>query len=387
MIGHVMAGNTKNHVAPLDRLPVKSRISGSCACSWSSLRTLRSWVIALSVLGSSHHVLAADDQARLALPQGDEDQQVRFLSPISGEVFAPGDVVPVAMYVDPAVQPVDVTVSGPGMGCSLEPTEAKLTIWRPTCSFTIENSQAGTEEFHSTLFTASQEAMRGPSVSIIVRPTDVPQALRVNSWYGYQLPQDREALESLAPVGLYADDLRRDLRESVTGTRYVSSRPEVASVDAEGYVRPVGPGIAIVTTEHLGVKAFTIIQVHDQAAQLAPEDVTEAFDIKHGIVQRIEGDEKSANAVQEVRVTNRTALPVPGPLYFVLTQWPDDAMLLEGGKTSVIQPIGSPYVQIPQPSTGLSLLPSESVVLTLPWWRREGAPISYTARVVRADTP
>lgn len=321
------------------------------------------------------------------------DLRVRIVSPAPGTIFAPGDRVSVELAADPSLQPdlCDVSVGSSGMG--FMDCATQFLRFPVHCSGVIPEEFAGpvtlTAEFYKCRGERSEESYSelysSEPVTIGVRPKESPKEIFIESFRDFQLPGDRGRTDPMRPVGIYANGLQRNLQASVAGTRYNSNRPEVATVDSEGNVQPVNPGITIVTVEHRGVKAFTIIRVDDQTRVLPPEDVTDAFDIDLGNAEGFKDQDTYANLRQEVRVKNRTSLPVPGQLLLVLTNVAPGILPVSMGKTKTILPAGSPMDHIPCPTTGGSILPNESVTVALKFWGKEGAPVSYTARIFRAD--
>lgn len=108
---------------------------------------------------------------------------------------------------------------------------------------------------------------------------------------------------------------------------------------------------------------------------------------------------------QRVFVSNTGNLPVPQPLFLVLDNLGTNATLLKAqGVSSVLAPLGSPYLEIRFPGFenrnfagfgrgfpgefGDSLLPHETAVVLLEFQDPTGAPIQYDARVLSvAPTP
>jgi hypothetical protein len=82
-----------------------------------------------------------------------------------------------------------------------------------------------------------------------------------------------------------------------------------------------------------------------------------------------------------VRIQNTGSVPVPGPLYLVLDNLSSNATLENAaGTTTVLAPLGSPYVQVNL--DGNSLAPGDSAVVQLDFTDPSLQPVSYTTRVL-----
>jgi hypothetical protein len=82
-----------------------------------------------------------------------------------------------------------------------------------------------------------------------------------------------------------------------------------------------------------------------------------------------------------VRIQNTGSVPVPGPLFLVLDELTENATLSNpAGTTSVLAPLGSPYVQVNL--DGNSLAPGDSAVVQLDFADPSLQPIGYTTRVL-----
>ena len=82
-----------------------------------------------------------------------------------------------------------------------------------------------------------------------------------------------------------------------------------------------------------------------------------------------------------VRIQNTGSVPVPGPLFLVLDNLSENATLNNAaGTTSVLAPLGSPYVQVNL--DGNSLAPGDSAVVQLNFSDPSLQPITFTTRVL-----
>ena len=225
-------------------------------------------------------------------------------------------------------------------------------------------------------------------LQILIRPKDVPRKIVPgNSRESIELPQTPDHKLTLSPRGVYADGTERDLSSPEVGTTYISSKPFVASVDANGNVTGHKPGVAVLTAEHRGVRGFTIVEINDRGHPLLPEDVTAELRVERGVIRDHPKPNSKLLFVQALRITNTGSIPVVGPLYVVLGKLPPDVKQWGMGGTEQIQPKDSPYADVPLPTTGLSLVPGESVTVQLEFLSPDAKSIQYELRVFRADQP
>jgi hypothetical protein len=93
-------------------------------------------------------------------------------------------------------------------------------------------------------------------------------------------------------------------------------------------------------------------------------------------------DPASQHLKQVVRIQNSGSTAVAGPLFLVLDNLSGNASLANAeGTTSVLAPLGSPYLTVPIAGTGL-LGPNESRTVTLEFAVTSSAPITYDTRLL-----
>jgi hypothetical protein len=86
---------------------------------------------------------------------------------------------------------------------------------------------------------------------------------------------------------------------------------------------------------------------------------------------------------QFVRVTNTGSAPAPAPLWLVLDNLsPNAALLNQDGTTSVLAPLGSPFVNIQTGEEDEVLAPYETRIVRLQFADPSGTPITYDSRVL-----
>jgi len=85
-----------------------------------------------------------------------------------------------------------------------------------------------------------------------------------------------------------------------------------------------------------------------------------------------------------VQWTNRGAVPVIGPLYFVVTSLPAGVALVGAGTTQNISPVGSPYFSFVLPD-GITLQPGDNVSQVLRFLNPGRTRIAYTSKIFRTS--
>lgn len=296
-----------------------------------------------------------------------DDARVRMISPIAGQQFAPGDKVSIVVEVAPSLRATDGNIGLAGLG-SLK--VKNFTGTRFTADFVIPDYYAGPLTILPDVWAG--ETVLGPKVTIRVRPLTPPKQLRVfNRYHHVSLPQTHP--EHLGVKGRYAKDVERDLSSSASGTTYMSSNASVVSVDREGVYTAIANGIAVITIENRGVRAFVAFVVDDPARPSPPMDLSKQVAIQRSGL-RLESNPRVVRShYQRVTITNTTALPLPGPLFLAVTGLPKGVIAYGGD--------GGGRHSLNLPDEGLGLLPGQSVTVDLEFLNQGDASIEYTAKV------
>jgi len=321
----------------------------------------RAVLLALALLGTGGSALAAT-----ASPV---DLRVHIVSPVEGQQFAPGDKVPIVGEIAPSLQATDAGVTLWGLG------GLTLTGFTGTgfeASFVIPEFYAGPLTLQPEAYAG--RVVLGATVTIKVKPRTPPVTLSVVNRNNYPSLTAQHP-ERLRVKGVYANGVERDLSSSEAGTTYTSSNPAVVAVDRDGVCRPVGRGLAVVTIENGRVREYAMFAVDDPAQPAAPIDLTAHVAIRLGSL-RVDPDPQIVyDVVQEVTITNVTALPLVGPLFLSIVDLP----------TGVL-PLGDTR-QLELPGSGLDLSPGLSVSVELRFLNQGYAPIQYTAKVYHGRAP
>jgi hypothetical protein len=145
----------------------------------------------------------------------------------------------------------------------------------------------------------------------------------------------------------------------------------------------VAPGLAVITAANGGAKDFAIFVVQDPAAPLPALDLTNSF------TRQFSGfalNRSTGFFVQTATITNSSNLPVPAPLYLVLSGLPAGVTLVnKSGITRKVQ-AGSSYVTLPLSSDGRTNAPGQSNTLSLQFLNPSRKTITYTTTIIRSST-
>lgn len=110
-----------------------------------------------------------------------------------------------------------------------------------------------------------------------------------------------------------------------------------------------------------------------------------AFPTPAGVSVTTEGpvfDNRTQHYVQVVHIANNGASPIPAPLWLALDDLTSGASLVNAdGTTTVLAPLGSPYVSVPVGGDGI-LRPHETKTIKLEFANSGGGDISYQPRVL-----
>jgi hypothetical protein len=189
------------------------------------------------------------------------------------------------------------------------------------------------------------------------------------------------------------DDLTRTISEIVIsplakGDAYASTVPMSHSSDIKTWEEVFGLAnlnnpIPLNETNNIG-GYDNVATVNDLSDLFAPGTVpAPSFSVTPG---HLVFDPHTRLYTQLVRVTNTGTAPAPAPLCLVLDSLSPNATLINAdGVSSVLAPLGSPYLNID--AGGESVLgPNESRTVRLEFADRSGTPITYVPRVLDVAT-
>jgi len=318
-------------------------------------------------------------QRRRPLDAPPPDPRITITSPTAGQVFAPGATLTINVQVDPSVNAGDVLLTLIGIG-QIGTTSSGPTQFQGTQ--VIPSTFSGPLTIVPVAVDGSQNYFSGTPVTVAVNAGVAPVQVMLAQKYFYVSPTLVPS-QQLHLTGTFTGGTQLDLTSSTTGTTYVSSNPAAVTVTADGLAHMVAPGLAVITAANGGAKDYAIFVIQEPATPLPPIDLTSSFTLKFS------GFALNRNTgffVQSVTVTNAANLPVPGPLYLVLSGLPTGVTLVnKSGITKKVQP-GSSYVTLPLSSDGRTNAPGQSNALTLQFLNPNRTAITYTPSISRSST-
>jgi hypothetical protein len=307
------------------------------------------------------------------------DSRVQITSPTAGQVFAPGATLTINVQVDPSVNATDMLISLVGIG-QIGTTNTGPTQFQGTQ--VIPPTFSGPLTIVPVAVDGNQNYFSGAPVTVSVSPGVAPQQVILSQKYFYVSPT-KVPSQQLHLTGTYSGGTQLDLTSSATGTTYVSSNTAAVTVTADGLAHMVAPGLAVITAANGGAKDYAIFVVQEPATPLPPIDLTTSFSLKFS------GFALNRNTgffVQTVTITNSSNLPVPGPLYLILSGLPSGVTLVnKSGITQKVQP-GSSFITVPLSIDGRTNAPGQSNTFTLQYLNPTRKAITYTATVSRSST-
>ena len=268
-----------------------------------------------------------------ATPAADPDSRVQIVSPLDGQIFAPGDVVPIVVRLTPPLVANDIGVIIPGFD-RLEGTNYNGVQYE--ASFAIPAFFAGPLTLIPDITDTNDEPISG--VSIIIGSVPAPPPLAV----ALQQRNFRISLPPRTPPSPSPSKARIRGRSRTTSPRPSPARrtrprtPTWSRSDREGVYQIVGAGFAVIKASNSGLTDFAVFVVDDRNNPLPPMDVMSQFSIRPGGFRL---DRSSGFFVQDVVIASLQEVPVPGPLYLLVEGLPAGINLVnQSGTTQTIQP-------------------------------------------------
>ena len=305
---------------------------------------------------------------------------INIVSPVPGQVFAPGDVVDFVAEVDPLLQAGAGTVLA-SLDSGIDPLDLPGVPY--SGQIPLPSDLTGPVDLVFAVQDQGGNYLDSALVTVEVVPGDPPLWLEsLTGNVNIDLSWSSSPTEQLRIRGHYDGGIVRDLTSSVTGTVYRSLDGSVATVDGEGLVTAVGTGRTVIEVRHLGVQAWVEVDVHDPATPLSDIDQTAAVVIEGGGFRR---DRKTGRIVQRVTVRNQSQEALPSPLQLIVSDLPSGVSVMNAdGVTRRVVPVGAPYIRLEQDGP---LVPGGEAATTLEFETLEGRGVEYTARVFSSYRP
>lgn len=317
-------------------------------------------------------------------------EKVHFLSPQSMAQFAPGDTIKIRLQFDPALNVTDASAYVQGMGG----VQGRVTPAGYEGEYRIPDYCAGTLVIDVAVYAGSTTWVFHEDRTLAVRPRQKPMSVKISQNVRMLDPRSKYP-EQIYVKGTYRANplippasLERDITKGAAGTRYFTSDPAVVSVDVDGACRVHGAGTAVITAENDGVKDQAVFLVEDAAHPLAATELNNRVTLTKSPFRRQRGTigfwRQEMLYVQDVRITNKSGLLFVGPLYLLIKDLPDKKVrVINSGQTTLVSPVGSPYMSIKLAGDGLTLKPGESTVVTLEIDAPSESAIRYTPVLIR----
>lgn len=286
------------------------------------------------------------------------DPRARFVSPVEGQRFAPGDTVHIVVRAAAPLAAVFAGVGVGGVGVLELSRDADGVTYRGR--FVIPEDSSGSFSLTLGGIDARGNPFEGTSVTIVVRPATAPQS--VSPLESYHRFSSVGTKARVYVTGNYPGGVTRDLSSSVTGTVYASSDPRVVRVDPEGNVEAVGLGTASVSATNGSPKTFFTFVVEDVGHPLPPEELTARVRFEKSSLEldpALTSRQKTPIYAQTVTITNTSDWPLIGPLHLTVQDLPKEGWLFGF-------PGGRPVYYLGLfPKDGLTLAPGGRVTTTL----------------------
>jgi pimeloyl-ACP methyl ester carboxylesterase len=307
------------------------------------------------------------------------DTRLTVSSPGNGQQFSPGDSVVVTVQLVPPLVANDIGIDLIGLK-HLEGTNYNGTSYQAT--FTIPDYYAGPLVVIPAITDSFNNPIIGIPLTIAVRPPTPLSIALIQHNYPLVLPPSRA--EQLKLIGVYPNNVQRDITSSQAGTTYQSSNQAVVTIDAEGTFQALSSGTATITATNGGFTDYATFEVNTGSTPLPPQDLTGQVQVQpSGFVL----NRQTGFYVQTVVITNMAEIPTTGPLYFVIGDLPAGVTLInKSGLTQTIVPTHSPFLgQLSLPGDGLTFQPGQSISLQLQFLNAGRVRISYTPKLYRAS--
>ncbi|HRQ64116.1 MAG TPA: alpha/beta fold hydrolase [Xanthomonadaceae bacterium] len=308
-----------------------------------------------------------------------DDPRVQIIAPVEGQEVAPGSTLVIEVAIEAPLQAIDLKIRMPGIG-RVEGDGYDGSSY--FAEVEIPEEFAGPMSLIPAITDTAGNRIHGPAVNIAVRAPEAPQEIYVVQ-HTHRLDLALAQQSQLRVIGVYAGDIERDVTSAAAGTSYASSDTGVVTVDAGGRLTPNGLGTAVITVQHGDLVDFATVIVREGRQSLPPADVSTEL---HVGASGFRLDRNSGFFVQQLRITNRGQLPVPGPLYAVVGGLPAGVELItKAGVTPTLSPIGSPYLSMELATDGLTLHPGESVDILLRFLNPDRVGIQYGLGLFRTS--
>lgn len=312
--------------------------------------------------------------ATIARTSKSSSNDIKITSPNNGDVIAPGSQLNVNIEIDPSLKPEKAIVIS-------NFSSAVDVVFPFEFVLKVPKDASGPMKIAVGILDTNGDFFTSIPVEVIVKPAEEPLDLLVQSYLTFDYPDNSEIIEKISVIGLYDNGIQRNLSGSKTGTTYRSSDTEVVTVDSEGILTPVGPGVAVVTSEYMGLEGQTVISVSQEGVFLPPKEITDQITIRReGFIF----NRRTGYFSQKLILNNQSINPIIGPTYVIVEDLPQNVFVVGGKETKNLLPIGRPAIEVPLENF---LVRKGETPIILEFLKFGKEPISYNLRVFQVDQP
>lgn len=342
-----------------------------------------SWLIRLSVL----LVVALANTSLTTLAKADVSVEqtnhpgIEIVSPLSRSFHEPGSFINFEVKVDPTLNIAEILVLTNASRTGIDPVILSGPLFAGAMA--IPNEYTGPVTFTAVASDTIETVIGSSDVIVNVASSEVPVSIFTGNDVEFMAPGEGGA--QVRPVAVYANGAQRHV---YTQSSFSSSNLAVVTVTAGGLVTAVSKGVAFVRAEFMGQTAYAEIRVRDPALY---EDVTVENTPNVSIAMGgIRVDRVTGRFVQQVTVTNTSALPLSQPLWLAISDLPSGVALANReGVTKNLGVLGSPLVSLDVRDANQQsfLVPGSSTSAILEFRNVNNVSIDYTTRVFSAGKP
>lgn len=302
---------------------------------------------------------------------------VQITSPTAGQSFTNSQTITVNVQVDASLNATDGLLFTTGLdeysATSFSATSFSVSI-PPPSYFTgpLTLTPAVSDINGNLTFGAPQ--------TILIQSSVAPTSVYLSEHNYYLSPTDGS--QQLHLIGNFPNNAQLDLTSAESGTTYLSSNPNVVTVDSEGNFTIASTGIASVTAKNSGLSDYAVFVVQNPQSPLPPLDVTDSAKIK---VSGFTLNRQTGFFVGNLTISASGSAAVPGPVYILLNGLPSGVSLVNGNGITVNTNAGTPYLSLTLPGQGLIFAPGESVTVPVQFLNPNRVLISFTPQLIRTS--
>ena len=307
--------------------------------------------------------------------RGGRSSLVTLASPAAGTVFSEGNTINIVVSLSPPL--TNMNTVGATLSGLMHVTATWTSGLNFSASFTVPTGITGPITITPDYTDTSGNFFTGAPVVVGTKPAGAPQSIALAQSNFVLAPGSPS--QQLVLSGTYSDGAVLDLTSVFTGTSYQSNNNKVAEVMGDGVLKVAGPGVAVITVKNSSLTVFATVLVQNPASPLPPQVVTSQFNIQQSGFRL---NRTTGFFTETVALTNTSAVPVLGPLNFVVSGLPAGVTLEHATGMSRNFSPGSPYLSVPLSSDGVTFALDQTVTLTLQFLDPKRVNISYTPAVV-----